>query len=194
MQSKDGKEFSITSITSTKNTITADFDPEKKATKFVLNPIVDMEKLKSQISGNININISHPDTKQILLRYNAKPLFKVTNQRIYLLKPDPKKPEIRSIMVMSNYGEEVEIESVKSTKNFIEVLEQEKRGKSILLKVQVTPPPKTEGMRAFYDILTVRIKGGETVKITASGTYPYIRPKNKTAAKPKPPVKTPEKK
>lgn len=168
----DGVPFAIGGFSSTNRAITADFDKSEKATEFVLTPTVDMEKLTLKPNGKINILLTHPDTKQLSLTYATPPLFKASNNRIIIFNPDPKKPEVREIMIISNYDKEVEIESISSAKKYIKVIDKEKRGKNVMLKVQVTPPEPDGKIRYFYDFLTIKIKDGNTIKITTSGTYP----------------------
>jgi len=172
VKTSDGVAFSITNFTSTNQTISADIDKTAKATEFVLNPKVDMEKLLLKSNGRITINLTHPETKQLTLSYSAPPLFKASNNRIIIFNPDPSKPELRDITIMSNYDQDVEIESIKSAKNYMEVTEQVKKGKNVMLKVKVTPPAKEGSIRYFYDFMTINIKDGNPIKITTSGTYP----------------------
>ena len=55
LTSIDNQPFSIKSFKSTANCITADFNPSEKATKFVLQPKVDMEILEKTLNGHIQI-------------------------------------------------------------------------------------------------------------------------------------------
>jgi hypothetical protein len=141
---KDGKPFSINNFTSTGSVITADFDKTKKATKYTFMAKVDLKKLKTRLNGNIKITIDHPNTKQVLLRYTTPHPYRVTSPIIYLLNPDVNKPEKRTIMIFSNYGKKVEIESIVSDKKCLKVLSQEQKGKSVKLVVEVTPKPNME--------------------------------------------------
>ncbi len=169
--SKDGKAFAIKSYVSTSNIFSFDFDKTKKAIKHTIMPKVDMEKLKKRLTGNISINLDHPNTNQVVLRYNTPPMWKVTSPHIFLINPDPSKPETRDIKVMSNYGEQVEIESIVSAKKCIKVLSQEKMGKSVKLVVEVTPKRPQQNLRSFYDSLIIKLKGGDTLRINATGTF-----------------------
>ena len=64
--SKDNKPFSITSISSTKNVISAGFDPNEKLTEIVLQPKVNVELLKNTLKGNLTIELTHPEVKQVV--------------------------------------------------------------------------------------------------------------------------------
>ncbi|MCF7954860.1 MAG: DUF1573 domain-containing protein [Phycisphaerae bacterium] len=171
ISSRDGKEFAITGFESTGSAITADFDSTKKADKHTIKPNVDIAKLEKVLNGNITINIDHPSTKQMLLSYSTLPWNRLSSTRITLLNPIPGKAETREIMVLSNYGQEVEIESTSSAKNCIKVLSQEKRGNSVKLVVEVTPEQKQKNTFGFYDYLTINFKKGDKLTIVASGMF-----------------------
>lgn len=169
--SKDGKPFSIKSFTSTDNIITAEIDKTAKATEYTINPTVDLAKLKGRPNGNISISLDHPNTNQVVLRFTTPPLFKVSSPQIFLIDPKANKPVKREILVISNYGEQVEIESIESSKNCMKVLSQEKKGNGVNLTIEVTPTPQGKNARIFYDSLKITLKGGETLRINATGTY-----------------------
>ena len=58
IKSKDGRVFSIKGFSVSKDVIKAEFDPNAVASEFVLEPKVDMEKLKECRKGNIKINLN----------------------------------------------------------------------------------------------------------------------------------------
>jgi hypothetical protein len=172
LRSKDQKEFSIKSITSSNTVITAEFDPTVKASQFVLNPKVNIEKLKKTLNGNIRINLDHPECKTLTVRYTAKPLFEVSRPRIILQNAVPEKPVIKDVWVKSNYGENFEIESIKSEKNYMKILSQKKQANSVKLQVEITPPPRSDQKRRYItDKLKINIKDSDTLTISLSGWY-----------------------
>jgi len=61
IKSVDGKPFSVTNFMATSNSLTADFDPAVKATEYILQPKVDMEKLKRRSTGRINIGLTYSE-------------------------------------------------------------------------------------------------------------------------------------
>lgn len=183
ISSRDGKPFAITGFESTGSTITAKIDPAKKATKHTIKLNVDMTKLETTLSGNITLNLDHPTTKQMLLRYTTKPRHRLSSTKITLLNPIPGKSETREIMVLSNYGEEVEIESTSSAKNCIKVLRQEKKGSGVNLVVEVTPKQKQKKAYGFYDHLTINFKEGDKLTIVASGMFRIKKTLEKSTVK-----------
>lgn len=184
IQAKDDKPFAITSFTSSESVVSADIDNTKKAVKHTINPKVDVNKLENSLNGEISININHPVTKEVKLRYSAKPWFRLSTPRITVLNTTPGKTEIRDVMVLSNYGKKVEIESVVSSKKHVKVISQEQRDNAVKLIVQVTAPPKkTKSDYGFYDYLTVNVKGGHKLTLVASGTFRPKMPDIRSAAK-----------
>ena len=71
ISSLDDQPFSITSFKSTSDCITADFDPSVKATKFVLEPKVDTEKLNDNLKGRIMIGLTHPDGNAAVILFDV---------------------------------------------------------------------------------------------------------------------------
>ena len=75
LTSLDGRPFSITRIRSTANAITADIDPAVKATEFVLKLQADMQKLERNLRGQISIDLTHPEGKNVRVLYDVLPDF-----------------------------------------------------------------------------------------------------------------------
>jgi len=172
LKSKDGKEFSIQNFSASNKALTAEFDPAVKATEFTLTPQANVEKLKTTSSGNIRISLDHPECKSLSIRFTAKPLFEVSRPRIIIQNAEPEKPIVKEVWVKSNYGQDFEIESITSEKNYMKVLNQQKQTNSVKLQIQVTPPPRTgESKRYITDKLNIKIKGADTLTISCSGWY-----------------------
>jgi len=172
IRSKDEKLFSIKSIVSANKVITADFDPTVKSTEFVLVPKVDMEALKKRLRGAITIGLTHPDTKQVIVSFAAKPLFKVTHPRLIVRGAEPGKPIMREASVISNYGDTFEIESISTQKQYIKVLSQERAdNNSVKFELQITPPSQTGKVKYFTDQLTIKIKDNSELMIRLTGMY-----------------------
>jgi len=68
---KSAKRFSIEQFNSTGGCITADFDPSVKARKFVFKPKVDMQKLQKTLDGTIEIRLTHPDYKKVIIFFDT---------------------------------------------------------------------------------------------------------------------------
>ena len=182
IKSKDGQSFAIKSFTSSRDVITADFDPTVEATEFVLEPKVDIGKLKKNLKGNIRINVTHPQSSQINIPYSTLALFDVSRPRIVIQNADTEKPVVKTVWIKSNYGDKIEIESISSSNGHMEVLSRQDEDKGVKLEVQVTPPPQTDkSKRYFRDELRIKVKGSDDLIIRCNGWYP----RKKTAKKSK---------
>ena len=174
VKSKDGKPFSIKSFKSTNNAITASFDPNRKATQFTFQPEIDLEVLRRRTRGNINIALTHPDTKQVNIPFEALPLFKVSRPSLVIKNAEPGVAITREISVLSNYGDPVEIESesLSSTKGYIKEIGREQNEKGITLQIQITPPQMTNSKtRIFRDKLTITLQDGGKLTVNCTGIY-----------------------
>lgn len=179
--SKDGQAFAIKSITSTRNIITADFDPEAEATEFVLEPKIDMAQLKENLKGNVKIGVTHPGSGLINIPYSTLALFEVSRPRIVIQNADPKSPVVKTVWIKSNYDDQIEIESISSLKGHMEVLSQQAEEAGINLEVRVTPPPQTEkSKRYFRDELRIKVKdSADDLLVRCNGWYPRKPAKTK---------------
>lgn len=176
INSIDGRPFSITEFKSTGDCITADFDPSKEATKFVLEPKIDAEKLKENLRGRIYISMNHPQGKNATIVYSVVPKYTVNPPLLIIFDAVPNKPIVRKISVLNNYDKDFEIESLTSKNNIvaIEVLDQKKISNEnqlgYQLEVAITPPAD-EGKAKFTDQLSLNIKDGEELPIRCNGYY-----------------------
>ena len=171
LTSLDNQPFSITGFKSTADSITADFDSSVKESSFVLKPKVDMEKLGKGLRGNIEIGLTHPECKKITILYDTLSEFKTKPRVIYVREAEPLKPVTKTVSVLSNYNEDVEIESTSSKKDTIKVLTQEKVRNGYQFELQITPPAVESKRRVFTDVFTVVLKGGQQLKVTCYGIY-----------------------
>jgi len=149
---------------------------DKKAfaekTTHVLKLKVDTEKLKKNLRGSISIGLSHPETSRVTLSWAALPLYTLSPPRILLQSAKAGEVVKRTIWVKSNYKKKVEIESITSTKGYIAVVDQTQQGNSVNLAVEITPPPQTsKASRWMTDKMTIKMKDGQTLYVTASGFY-----------------------
>jgi len=168
LSSIDDVPFQITNFHSTNDVITVEFDPDAAATRFVLHPKVNIEKLSKRLNGHINIKLTHPQCDSVSASYTTPPLFKSNPATIIIQNADPTESIRRQVLIESNYGNNFEIESVYSEKGTMQLLNQKYVEKGIQLEVQIDPPPKAMKTRFFTDWLYIQIKGGERVQIHAS--------------------------
>lgn len=169
--SKDSKTFAIKSFVSTKDIITTEFDPTVESTKFILEPKVDIEKLKKTLKGNVKINVTHPSSSVVTIPFSTKPPFELSRTRLIIQNALPGKYETKNIWVMSNYDTKVEIESITSTKKYMEIIGRELKDKNVKLTIKITPPQKTDKVRSFTDSLKIKLKSGDELTIRCSGFY-----------------------
>jgi hypothetical protein len=171
LKSIDGRAFAIKSFTSTGKGITVAFDPNKNATEFVLEPKVNIEKLKGRLSGQVRIKLTHPGCTSVNIPFNVVPEFQINPNAITLRNVKPRKPVERDVSVVNNYGENFEIESVSSDKDAIKVLSRKKIEKGYKLVLEVTPPPIESKQKVFRDTFSVKIRSGPELKLSCSAFY-----------------------
>jgi hypothetical protein len=171
LTSLDKKPFAITAFKSTGNSITAVFNPSVKKTKFVLQPKVDLEKLRRALNGRISINLTHPECRTVTVPFNTQPRFKITPPSIIDLKAEPLKPTTRNVWILNNYNEDFEIESASSQKGIVKILSRKEIRGGYEFELEITPPPIEGNRRFFTDVFFVNIKGGERMQISCRGFY-----------------------
>jgi hypothetical protein len=168
--SLDGRPFAIKDFKSTGNCITVDYDPNEQATKFVLHPKVDMEKLRVNPNGIISISLTHPEGNAVTIPFNALPRFQITPPQLIAFNAEPGQPIFRKIWVLNNYGEKFEIESTSSENGIIKVQSQDPINNGYQFMLEIIPPDNEGGTR-FTDVFHLNIKGGEKLKISCRGFY-----------------------
>ena len=170
LSSLDNQPFSVTQFKSTADCITADIDGSVEATKFILEPSVDMEKLNNNLKGSINISLAHPEEKKARIFFDVLPKFTISPPLIITFNAEPQKPIVRKVTVLNNYGGDFEIESASSKDNTVKVLSQKKIRNGYQFEVEIMPPP-AEGKTKFVDVFFVKIKGDNGLGIVCRGFY-----------------------
>ena len=171
VSSLDNQPFSITAFKSSLNCITADVDPSAKATKFVLEPKVNAEKLRENMRGYIHIILTHPEWKTVSIGFNVLTRFIIDPPQIIVLNAEPQEPIKRYVWIRNIYGQDFEVESVSSQNNFIRLLRQRKVGHDYQLELEITPPDVEGEQQIFTDLFYVNIKEAETIEIPCRGFY-----------------------
>jgi hypothetical protein len=175
--SSDGQPFAITGFQSTGGCITANYNPNVKATRFELEPQVDMKKLSSVPEGAFLINISHPDCKAISGTYYTPPRFSASPRNIIINQADPRNPVIKTLNIVSNYDEPFTIQSsAASGKGIVNILDTQKTRNGYQLTVQINPPAQDKNAKMFSDAIKINISGMETIEIACNGYYPGATP------------------
>jgi len=171
LTSLDGRPFSVKSIRSSVNAISAQFDPAVQATKFVLQLEVDKARLQKVSNGIIEIALTHPAARSISIPFSALTRFTLNPLTIILFDAEPGKPVIRNnVTILNNYKEEFEIASAKSKEGIAKVVKQEKIRYGYRFSLQITPPD-SGGKQRFSDEFSVQIKDGDLLKIKCQGFY-----------------------
>jgi hypothetical protein len=171
LESKDGKPFSVTSVRSSKNCITAEFDPKLEATKIVLQPKVDIDVLKENLSGEVDFGLSHPECRVVKIPYLAKPFFRFSPLTLTVFDAGERNTTEKEVMLYSNYDTDFEIDSTSSEKGFVKVLDMKKFDKQYKLVLEIMTPESSQDKRLFSDTLIVTMKDGEKAKLFCRGFY-----------------------
>ena len=171
LTSLDGQPFSIKRFRSSGNSITADVNSSAKATKFVIEAKVDIEKLRKRLNGRIDISLTHPESKTVTIPFETLPRFKISPPSISILEARPQKPITREVWILNNYGEDFEVGSVSSKKGIIKVLSQEKIDNRYKFELEITPPAAEGKTKTFSDVFFVNIKGGGKLEVACRGFY-----------------------
>lgn len=171
IKSKDGKPFAIKSFTSTKNVITAQFDSAVEDTQFVLQPVVDQEKLAGNLRGTIKIGISHPLTKEVAVTYAAKAEFELTRPRVIIQNAEPGQTIQKDIWITSNNQRKAETETITIGKGHVNIVSQENNGNDLKIVIDITVPPKEGKSRYFSDTVKIKLKTGQHFEVRCNGFY-----------------------
>jgi len=185
IKSLDGRAFSIVSFKSTANTLTAEFNPDEKATEFVLKPKADMAKLRKNTSGQISVDLTHPECTNVRISYDVLREFTVTPPQWMQFNLKAGQPVQKDIWVINNYRDDFEIESVSSQQGMIKLIESKKvqdvasgdksvpaneaGGTRYRLRVEVTPPAVKDNRNILSDALQIKIKDGEVLTVHFRG-------------------------
>jgi len=171
IMSLDKQPFSIMHFKSTGDSLTADYDTLVKATKFVLRPKVDFEMLQKGPRGRVEIGLTHPGCKSVVILFETEPEFKTDPRVVFVRDAEAQRPVIKRFSVLSSYNEDFEIESTSSEKGIVKVLTQKKIDLGYELELQITPPAPESKRRVFTDVFYVKLKSGQQLRTTCYGIY-----------------------
>jgi hypothetical protein len=174
ISSNDGIPFAIRQIESTGDCISVEFDSTDQANRFILQPQVDIEKLRQLINleGVLFIDTTHPNCPSVNVKFTAASEFKVEPQTITILRAEPNKPVLKQVTIHNTYNEPFEIQSVSSRFGITKLQRQVKDSNgSVILDLLITPTPEKNRKNMFSDVVTVKIKNGQTIRINCRGFY-----------------------
>jgi len=161
----DGKAFAISRVDIKPACMTVDYDPVAEANEFVITPQVLKDKLPGLRNGTITIRLTHPSQTTISIPFDVLPPFRSDPATLVALNAEPGKPTQKTIYILSNYGEQFEVESVSAANDAIRVVSEEKAEDKYIIVVDIVPPENLGTKRYFDSKLTVHIAGGETLTI-----------------------------
>lgn len=176
VKSIDNQPFSINSFKSTANCITAEFDPSEKATEFVLQPKVDMEKLAQNLYGRIDIDIDHPECKTISVSVSTLPQFRITPRAIIVRGSASQQPIVKKLSILNNYNEDFELESVWSTKGMVKVVSNSIVNDGYELELEITPPVVGGKRSTLSEKFFVKTKEGLQIEVPCNVYYTKTMP------------------
>jgi len=183
LMSVDNQPFSITSFKSTASCITANFDPSEKATKFVLQPKVDMELLEKTLNGRIEIGLTHPECKTISVGIRTLPKFKIWPRSLIVRGMKTQEPIVKKLRILNNYDEDFELESLWSKNGAVKVVSNAVVKNGYELELEITPPASKDIKRIFNEKFFVKIKDGHQLEIPCNVFYSKTIPPSLKATK-----------
>ncbi|MHC4551227.1 MAG: DUF1573 domain-containing protein [Planctomycetota bacterium] len=172
IKSLDDREFAIQSVTVGRQVMTVAFDPTKRAKAFTLDSVVDIAKLNKFVSGVVRIKTDHPQAGMLSVRYKAIPKYEVTRPRFILQNIETGVSLEKDLIIRSNYGTPVELESSTSKNGYMEIVSQERDGEHLKLKIKITPPEKGNSSRRYItDKLSLVLKDQTELAVQCSGWF-----------------------
>jgi hypothetical protein len=150
--------------------LSAEFDPAVQAVKFILEPKVDMERLKGMQRGLIKIAVTHPKCDAVQIAYKFLPRFEISPTSIVLRDAQAGKPVEKDLWLISNYNEDLEIEFFSCLEGTARVVSRHEDNHGVKMQVEITPPPLAD--KAFFrDELHINMQDGEQLKVDVRGFY-----------------------
>ena len=173
ISSLDGRPFSIIEFQSTDDCVTADFDRSVSATRHIIEPKVKIEKLQKYLEGRIKINTTHPEGNIATILFAMLPEYTIEPPSILVFNVEPGNSLTKKIVLLNNYDQNFEIESVSSLKNVVavRVLRKTRIRNGYQLEIEMTVPP-AGGKRKFTDEFSVNLKDGAKLPLKCDGYYP----------------------
>lgn len=166
----DNRKFAISRIAVKPDCMSFDYDPAAEGTSFTLAPKVNMDKLKNVKNGVINLYLTHPSQKTISVAFNVLAPYKTDPATLIALNAEPGASVRKVVYVLSNYGEDFDIESVKAENDDIKIVSQEKKQDKYVITLDIIAPEQTGAKRYFNSKLNIKIKDGQTLIIPCVGS------------------------
>ena len=171
IQSIDKGKFAILSIASEGNVFTIPFDPNDLSDTHTLYPKVNIDNLTRYLGGYIVFTINHSDSKSVRVQYNCLKEFEASPSVIIIRDAIAGELQTRTIYLVSNYNQPVDVETITAEKGIIKVIGKEHTENSFKIDVQITPPTREGDLRVFSDTLHIKIKNKDDIAIPCRGFY-----------------------
>jgi hypothetical protein len=170
IHSTDNRAFSIREVTSTDDAISVPIDRDAVSTRFVLEPIVDVERLRTSLSGTLRFTISRQDVTTVRITYAAAAEFEAQPASIVIRKATPLQVEEWVLFVRSTCSRAFQIASISSQNGSIRALSQEQRDGGYRVRLAITPPRRDTEL-TFFDLVLIRMRNGSTLNVPCTGFY-----------------------
>lgn len=175
LTSADGQSFGVSSFASSDSVISADFDKSANGLSFTFEPVVNMRKLEKYVNGEVKINLTHPESKQVVIPFFSQGRFGTKPGSFTILDVRPLIRIRRHFFVVSNYDEDFEIESISCKKGSIKVVNQKRLLDRYKVDLIITPPETDEKTASFSDVLVIKIKDNPEFEINCRVFYSQKR-------------------
>jgi hypothetical protein len=179
IRSLDDKPFAITGLKSTADCITADFDPNAEATQFVLQPKVNMEKIRDNLQGRLTFELTHPEGSEATVLFDVLPRYTINPQMLVVLRAVPGTPMVRKIKIINNYDKEaLQVESVasKGETMAVKMVGQKKTPDGCELELEITPAATGDEDKLVHtETFVLTLKSGEKLSIVCNAYYTTAR-------------------
>jgi hypothetical protein len=175
VRSLDNKPFAITGFVSKGNCITAQYNPNQKATEFVLKPKVDMNKLSANPEGAYRIALSHPECKVVSGTFYRPPRFTISPRRIVVKNANPSRTVVKKIKIISNYGEEFDVKPLLSRRGVVNVSSTQRISNGYQVTVEINPPIARNNAKKFSEQINLSLPGIDNIVVQCDGYYPGVR-------------------
>jgi len=170
IKSLDEQPFSIKSIKSTGNCITADYDFLVKQSEYVLDLKVDMEKIQKNTTGEISISMTHPQGTIATIYFSVIPKYAINPKSLYMYDLKANEPRHEKINILNNYSKEMIIESTSSQNNHVKMIDYKPVEGGYEMNLEIIPPVPDNETR-FDDIFVINLAGGEELSLICRGYY-----------------------
>lgn len=178
LESLNGEAFSITGFEATDDCISLLFDPNHRATRFVLKPRVDMNSLQAldRPGREISLHLSHSECGHVSIRFDLIPPFVVAPHEIFIVNAQPGRCVTRRLEVRENHGSSpggLVINRVTMNSGAAVLRGLETIGAVCIVQLDITPPAPEPGRRYRRDELTLGTADGKEFKIKVRILYAW---------------------